>query len=369
MKRLIVIVALLCLSLTLVAAERLDLRLPDLPEYQIIKCDFHTHTVFSDGDVWPTFRVEEAWATGLDALSITDHVEYQKYIKDIPKQLDRSYEVAQPYAQRYMLTLIKGAEITRDMPPGHLNALFVGDIDELDTETWREAIEAANEQGAFVFWNHPGWTGQQPDGISRWYDEHTEILDNGWLHGIEVVNSDEFYPRAFQWCLDHNLTLIGNSDVHGSIARDYATPPADHRPMTWVLATDNSETAIKEALFDRRTVVYWRNWLIGREAHLKTIFDNAVEVSPVVTFANPQGAPIRFTNTSDLEFELESGTVTERFSVPETVHIPAGSSVLIPLRKAAGAEVPESITVEYRVTNLKIAPETSLPVSWEIKLK
>ncbi len=194
-------------------------------------------------------------------------------------------------------------------------------------------------------------------------------MQAGLLHGIEVVNSDEFYPRAFQWCLDHNLTLIGNSDVHGSIARDYAMPPANHRPMTWVLATDHSETAIKEALFDRRTVVYWRNWLIGREPHLKTIFDNAVEVSPVVTFTNPQGAPIRFTNTSDIDFELESGTVTERFSVPEAVHIPAGSSVLIPLRKAAGAELPESITVEYRVTNLKIAPETSLPVAWEFQVQ
>ncbi len=35
-----------------------------LPEevagYEVLKCDFHTHTMFSDGEVWPTVRVEEA---------------------------------------------------------------------------------------------------------------------------------------------------------------------------------------------------------------------------------------------------------------------------------------------------------------------
>ncbi len=367
MQKLVVVLVLLS-AVCLVAAERAEMRLPQLAEYQIIKCDFHNHTVFSDGDVWPTFRVDEGWATGLDAMAITDHIEYQKHKEDLPKNLNRSFEIAKPRAQNYMLTLIKGAEITRDMPPGHLNALFVGDIDSLDTPEWRDAVTRANEQGAFVFWNHPGWKGQQSDGISRWYDEHTELLDNGWLHGIEVVNSDEYYPRVFQWCLDHNLTLLGNSDIHGSIPRQYAEAPANHRPMTWVLATDNSADAIKEALFNRRTVVYWRNWLIGREPHLQEIFNASVHVTPVVHFDNPQAAPIRFTNSTDLAFELESGTTDERFSVPETVHIPAGSTVLIPLRRAAGAELPEKITIKYSVANLKIGPEAVLPVAWELKV-
>ena len=49
--------------------------IPDIPGYYTMKCDFHMHTVFSDGKVWPDVRVKEAIAEGLDAISITDHVE------------------------------------------------------------------------------------------------------------------------------------------------------------------------------------------------------------------------------------------------------------------------------------------------------
>ena len=49
------------------------IRLPSVNGLIPVKCDFHIHTVFSDGDVWPTARVKEAWQDGLDAISITDH--------------------------------------------------------------------------------------------------------------------------------------------------------------------------------------------------------------------------------------------------------------------------------------------------------
>lgn len=56
---------------------RRELRLPEIDGYQLLKCDFHVHTIFSDGIVWPTLRVQEAWEEGLDAIAITDHIEGQ----------------------------------------------------------------------------------------------------------------------------------------------------------------------------------------------------------------------------------------------------------------------------------------------------
>ena len=40
---------------------RKAVRIPDIPGYKTLKCDFHIHTVFSDGSVWPDIRSEEAW--------------------------------------------------------------------------------------------------------------------------------------------------------------------------------------------------------------------------------------------------------------------------------------------------------------------
>ncbi|HAO89312.1 MAG TPA: PHP domain-containing protein, partial [Gammaproteobacteria bacterium] len=36
--------------------------------------DLHTHSVFSDGHVWPRIRVGEAIRDGLDAMAGTEHL-------------------------------------------------------------------------------------------------------------------------------------------------------------------------------------------------------------------------------------------------------------------------------------------------------
>jgi hypothetical protein len=52
-----------------------ELQFPAPPGYQTLVCDFHMRTVFSDGYVWPTVRVGEAWCEGLKLTAITDHIE------------------------------------------------------------------------------------------------------------------------------------------------------------------------------------------------------------------------------------------------------------------------------------------------------
>ena len=49
--------------------------IPDTEEYLILTGDMHVHTVFSDGSVWPTTRVEEAFAEGVEVICMTDHLD------------------------------------------------------------------------------------------------------------------------------------------------------------------------------------------------------------------------------------------------------------------------------------------------------
>ena len=76
--------ALLCIMLILFAFPFLSMsqdegtraiEFPDIPGYVTLKCDLHMHTVLSDGSVWANIRVREALMDGLDAISITDHLE------------------------------------------------------------------------------------------------------------------------------------------------------------------------------------------------------------------------------------------------------------------------------------------------------
>ncbi|UCD37235.1 MAG: histidinol-phosphatase, partial [Fidelibacterota bacterium] len=181
-------------------STRSEINVPDILGFKTLKCDFHVHTVFSDGSVWPPIRIIEAWQEGLDAIALTEHLEHQPHREDIPTHHGRSIELASQRAQEFDLILIKGAEITRSMPPGHFNAIFIEDIDLLVRVNYQDAIKAAIDQGAFVFWNHPGW--RQPETIPRWYAVHDTLLQEGWMHGIEVANDREYYPLAVRWALE-----------------------------------------------------------------------------------------------------------------------------------------------------------------------
>ena len=88
---------------------------------QLLLVDLHTHSVFSDGMVWPTIRVEEAERDGLDALAQTEHLEHQPKAEDIPHpDRNRSHQIAAAEVARTGsdLMTIAGAEITRGMPAG-----------------------------------------------------------------------------------------------------------------------------------------------------------------------------------------------------------------------------------------------------------
>ena len=68
---------------------------PDTEDYVTVITDLHTHSVFSDGHVWPSVRVSEALLDGVDALAITEHLEYQPHRLDIPHpDRNRAYDEA-----------------------------------------------------------------------------------------------------------------------------------------------------------------------------------------------------------------------------------------------------------------------------------
>ena len=338
------------------ADVRHKINIPDVLGYKTLKCDFHMHTVFSDGLVWPTVRVDEAWREGLDAIAITDHIEYQPHKQDVPTNHNRPYEIALGLAKEKNILLVKAAEITRDTPPGHFNAMFLEDINPLDTEDFVDAVKAANNQGSFVFWNHPGW---KPE-FKGWFDIHTELYENKWLHGIEVVNGDTYYPEAHKWCLEKNLTMMGNSDIHQPIVGSEITPE-NHRPMTLVFAKEKSIKALREALVAGRTAVWFKNQLIGRPKYLHAIFRRAVQIDkPYRT----QGDTIWFevTNNSDIDIQVQG---IEQDGQGELTL----SANAITMIKTKVNSKTERAKLRCQITNFLVAPDKGLPVNLNVSLK
>lgn len=348
---------------------RTELPFPDLPGFVTLRCDFHLHTVFSDGNVWPTVRAEEAWRNGLDAIALTDHIEYLPHKNEIPTNYARPYEIALAHAEPLGVIAIRSAEITRGEPPGHLNALFLTNVAALDLPDYRDEVKTAFEQGAFLFWNHPGW--KQPDQKSVWYAEQEEFLTNGRLHGIEIVNGPDYDPIAHQWCLDRQLTMIGNSDAHDPVAFDYGAVPGEIRPMTLVFAKARTPAAIKEALFARRTVVFAGNRLIGDAQFLEPLFQGSIEiVNPEIRIRGKGRALVQIRNKAPLNFELRLNPKLPELDVPDKLTLTAGKVSLLGVRCVSDRVTGEQeVSLPCTVTNLLVAPKRGLGTTLRVKVK
>lgn len=282
---------------------------PDVPGYLTLVGDFHQHTVFSDGSVWPNIRVEEAIRDGLDAVAITDHLEYQPHEADIPHpDRNRSHAIAANAAREESLIVIRGAEVTRKMPPGHVNAIFIQDANALRQPEPIDAFREAAKQNAFIFWNHPAWLDQTPDGVARLTPLHEQLLNEQLIHGIEVVNEHDYSDEALQIALDRNLTIMGNSDIHGLIDWEYNIPDGGHRPVTLVFAEEKTEAALKAALVGRRTVVWFKNTLIGRAEWMDPLLAASLTVASAAYAPKTTVLEVVLTNHSDVDFQLRNAS-------------------------------------------------------------
>lgn len=369
---------------TTVDASGRHIHFPDTEKYQTLAVDLHTHSVFSDGHVWPKIRVEEALRDGLDALAITEHLEYQPHRFDIPHpDRNTAYNEAREAAAKTDLIVIAGSEITRDSPAGHINAVFISDANAMlrvpnppadakdalayyqQANAWpaQNAIEEANDQGAFLFWNHPYWTNQQPNGIARMNKFHEENAKNGKLHGIEIANGQDYSEGAHAIALKYGLAMIGVSDVHDLIDWDHPPHQGKHRPVTLVLAQARTAEAIKEALFAQRTVVWFRNLLIGREDELNSILDASLQLESARWRAETEVLQIEIRNNSDATFRLRNLTKHTFMHSGDDIDVAANGVTKISVKPGKKMA---SIKLKFAVENALVAPKKPATLSFTV---
>lgn len=312
--------------------QRVEMVLPQVRGFNIYKADLHNHTIFSDGSVTPEFRIKEAWHDGLDVIAVTEHVEYRPYEGKmmnfltgyVPKDIksansnvirseatdagilsDLNYPVKlyQNAAKAYGITVIPGAEITREPTViGHYNALFTKDNNTIYAKDPMQSIRNAKAQGAIVMQNHPGWRRTTLDMME--FEE--KVYAANLIDGIEIVNGGEFYPRAITRAQKNKFFMASNTDIHGSTAEDYVLGGNGHRNMTFIFAQENTLEALREALEARRTLAYSHGTLAGEESLLVDLFKASVATKVIQKAANGSKT-VQLTNNSSIKYTLRFG--------------------------------------------------------------
>jgi hypothetical protein len=345
--------------------QRHRLVVPGPTGFEVLTADLHLHSVFSDGEVWPTVHVREAWRDGLDVVSLTEHREYRPHARDLTGGTLRAYELARPLAEQLGILLVPGVEITRPVPgqaspwpvgSAHFNALFISDEEPLGVADLATALGNARGQGGFVTWNHPQFMGR----AAEWYPHVGVLFEQRLFAGIEVVNGDEYSPEAFAWALERRLTILACSDAHLPMP---AHLRSSRRPVTLLFARGRDLNAVREALVERRTAAWLDHDVWGEEQWLRAIWDGAVQaagaaVPPTWGAGRDFTALLENTSAIDFDVEIESAPAWMRVS---QVRLPRSATALLRGRVLEDAPAgPHQIGLGVRVRNLHVRPDAQL---------
>ena len=196
---------------------------PDLYARRPLRCDFHVHTHYSDGDSPPARMVIRGRELGLDVVVITDHDRYSPSLE------------AMEAVQRLGLGLITGPGEEVSGPNWHVVAINAKTgVHELghrehtmdgdrawgyDALSW--AVRTTQAQGGRAYLAHPYWA------VDRGYHLPQGMYDRavaeGILDGIELLGDvkHENNLRSLARYLDlrasgHEIPIVSNSDTHGA---------------------------------------------------------------------------------------------------------------------------------------------------------
>ncbi|MCK4751065.1 MAG: hypothetical protein KAT15_28600, partial [Bacteroidales bacterium] len=173
----------------------------------------------------------------------------------------------------------------------------------------------------------------------------------------EYTYSDE----ALQIALDHNLTIMGTSDIHGLIDWQFGVSEGGHRPVTLAFASEKSKEALKEAFVEGRTAVWFDNTLVGDQEYLVPLITQSLEVtrqgrSPVqqVLIKNNSDADYILKNISPFTLHNQASVFTVKAHTTTQIQVKTLDTLsILPLR--------------FRVLNAYSTPAEHPEISIEIE--
>lgn len=303
MERLLIFAVLAVVSLASLRADEAPRKsrggFPKVGNYEVLRGDFHMHTVNSDGKSTTRERMEESRRLGYDVVAVTDH------------RTMRAYRLAKALGEPLGLIVIRGIE-TGVKGAEHINVIGIDDTYKPqnphswsetpngDTAFYRDDLEAIARHGGYVFYNHPHVGYREPvewgvaHGLIQGIEVKNEVVGDGW-NTVDFRGS-MCYPSAFDFGLEHNLTLFANTDAHGNSR-------SENPPVTLVFATEKSEKGVMDALWAGRTVAWFDGMLWGKP-EMVTMLVNAM-ISTAWSPDTGGGGQVTLTNRGPVTLSAE----------------------------------------------------------------
>lgn len=138
--------------------------------------DFHTHTIFSDGELVPAELIRRAIHNGLDGIAITDHADFSNIEFNLSNLKKICSRINAIYAKKEKFKVIPGVEITH-VPPELIKSAAVlarksgASIVIVHGETLSEPVEKGTNLAALKedidILSHPGLITEEEAALAK----------------------------------------------------------------------------------------------------------------------------------------------------------------------------------------------------------
>ena len=159
---------------------------------------------------------------------------------------------------------------------------------------------------------------------------------------------------------------MGTSDVHNLIDWDYKPHSGGHRPVTLILSKARNEGSIKSALFSRRTVVWYKDLLIGEEKNVDMLVKACLEISSASYMYSSSVLKVKIKNNSDTKFTLKNKSGFTIANDDDYIEVPPQDTVTIEVNTLK--RLPE-IDLDLIVLNAITAPKENLSLTLSKRIK
>ena len=220
--------------------------------YQILKLNLHAHTNYSDGTYSPSELVDIYKNAGYDVLGISDHGTVAGYAEALSE------------GKKVGLIVVCGEEVSCSWSDGswkHVLALFINEsigITEGSDVEVKDIFDAIHAQNGIGIVAHPWFS----------WDNWETYTNEGCIDGWEV-------DYSMSWVLESDYIYMLGHDFHNTTFLELLP-----NYCTYVLAENRTEAGVKDALMEKRIVVYGDGSLYGSTYALQLYFENLETPSP-----------------------------------------------------------------------------------------
>ena len=157
---------------------------------------------------------------------------------------------------------------------------------------------------------------------------------------------------------------MGTSDIHGLTDWKHEISQGGHRPMTFVNVENKTPEALKKSLFEGKTVIWFKDLLVGKEMHLKALVSENITINSLVYPVDKTIASVEMSNHGAVPIQLEYLGEYTFHKRPIIFSIPAKTTLLLQVKTVIKKK---EIKLPFRVLNAIIAPKKYLELSFVAK--